>query len=199
MRIRSHTARALALALGLVLALGIVSTGCAARDTESVSILETEGPSAEELINTTTSEVSVFYPAGDTIVEERVVLDDDTDALRQVLDRMFATEELPSGAKVTLPRAEVLGVTVEDGLATVDFSAGILGEGESEQVQQIALVSIIRSVAQFPGIERVGFTVEGRTQGTAEGKDIATLWGDVRLDDGPWSLGETRKAGEGTD
>jgi len=180
----SHVGRLCAIALLFAL-IAIAVPGCSGAATEAP--VDTDNMTADELIDTVSQEVSVFYPASDTVIEDRVVLDDETDALFQVLTLMFEADTLPSGAKVTLPPAEVLGVSIEDGLATIDFSADVLGTGESAQVQQVALVSIIYAATQFPEVDRVAFTVEGRTDGTIDGKDIATFWGDVTLKDMPWS------------
>lgn len=192
---RSLGARACALLLLTGAATLLLVVGCTQTPVDS----EGDSPAltADELIDTVSDEVSVFYPAADTIIEEKVVLDDDTDALFQVLSMMFEKETLPSGATVTLPRAEVLGVTIEDGLATIDFSADVLEPGESEQVQQIALISIIYAATQFPEVNEVAFTVEGKTEGTIDGKDVATFWGDVTLKDMPWSAEVGERTEEG--
>jgi len=180
----SHVGRLCALVLLAVL-IATAVPGCSRATAEAP--VETDNLTADELIDTVSEEVSVFYPASDTVIEDRVVLDDETDALFQVLTLMFEADTLPSGAKVTLPPAEVLGVSIEDGLATIDFSASVLGTGESAQVQQIALVAIIYAATQFPEVDRVAFTVEGQTDGTIDGKNVATFWGDVTLEDMPWS------------
>lgn len=143
---------------------------------------------AEDLINTQSDEIVIFYPSTDTIVEERVTLDSDVDAPLQAVRTLFAAEPEDPKLAVTLPPAEVLGLSVSAGTATVDFSAGILDFRATENVQRVALASVLYTLQQFPDIEQVEFTVEGQQSGSIEGQDIATFWGEVTLRDMPWSL-----------
>ena len=194
----SRNSASLLVALLLSLMVFVVG-GCSGQSATERVDDEILALTTDELLDSVTTQVSVFYPVSDTVVQERITLDDESGALLQVLQRMFETRTLSSGETVTLPRAEVLGVHVQDGLATIDFSAEVLGTGESETVQHTALIAIIHAVTQFPEIENVAFTVEGATEGVIDGKDVATFWGDVTLHDMPWSMTVGERFEEGSE
>jgi spore germination protein GerM len=89
---------------------------------------------------------------------------------------------------VTLPPATVRSVEIRDGVAWVDFSREVLVTGETAKTQRTALAAMIYTLSQFPGVEKVAFTVEGKTSGKLGGKDVATFWGTVNLKDMPWDI-----------
>lgn len=79
--------------------------------------------------------------------------------------------EVPRGCNRPLPPGvEVFGISLTDGLATVDFSeelrAGFRGGSENEQV---TVYSIVNTLTSLPTIERVQILVEGSTVSTLGG------------------------------
>lgn len=168
-----------------LLAVALLSAACTQQPTQSEI---DDALFAEEMINTTSDEIVIFYPSTDTIVEERITLDSDVDAPLQAVQVLFEADPETPKLGVTLPKSEVRGLTVKDKVATVDFSAEVLDFNATENVQRVALASVLYTLQQFEGIEQVAFTVEGKTQGQAGGKDIARFWGDVTLADMPWQL-----------
>lgn len=176
-------AAGLLLVLGVAVAAVILLGGCRAdQGTASDTTL------LDETVATPTTEVSIFYPSADVIAEERVSVQE-TDELPLVAVReLFKATPRDPDIKVTLPKAEVRSVTVKGDVAWVDFDRAVIVTGESKETQRAALASVIYTLKQFEGIERVGFTVEGKKSGEIDGKDVREFWGDVTLDQAPWGL-----------
>lgn len=79
--------------------------------------------------------------------------------------------EVPPGCERPLPLGtKLLGVTVADGLATVDFSqqlvSGFRGGSDNEGV---VVFSIVNTLASLPTVERVQILVEGKPVSTIGG------------------------------
>lgn len=171
------------LAIGAVVLVLMLTLGCSADQdvARSTELLD-------EAVATPTTEVSIFYPSADVIAEERISVQE-TDELPLVAVReLFKATPVDPNIKVTLPKAEVRSVTVKGDVAWVDFDRAVLVSGESAETQRAALTAVIYTLKQFEGIERVGITVEGKKSGKIDGKDVRKFWGDVTLDQAPWSL-----------
>lgn len=147
-------------------------------------------------VETTATEVSLFYPSNDSIAEEKLAVLE-TDSLPLVtLRELFKADPQDPKLKVTLPATTVRSVEVTDGVAWVDFDRSVLITGETKTTQRTVLAAIIYTLKQFKGVEKVAFTVEGKTSGTIDGKDVRSFWGDVTLDEMPWSM-ESEVDGQG--
>lgn len=91
--------------------------------------------------------------------------------------------EVPRGCDRPLPAGtELLGIRVDDGLATVDFSeqlrAGFQGGSDNEQV---TVYSIVNTLTSLPTVDRVQILIEGETVSTIGGHhDIS---GPLTFDD----------------
>lgn len=82
---------------------------------------------------------------------------------------------LPSATKVR-------SVAVSDGTATVDLSSEVIAEsdqvGTNPGAERLALAAVANTLTQFPSIEEVKLTVEGRTEGRVSGvADVGEFWG----------------------
>lgn len=175
---RSARAAIVALAAGLVLAGLLGSTGCTAARV----------PPPAGLGSGETTQASVFFATGRTLFEEyRVVPVDDVygRVLAEWLEAM--PQENPDVALVQ-PVAEVLSVTLADGVLTIDWSAEILRFDADDREERIALAGILRTFGQFPEVEQVAFTVQGQADGEVDGLDIQDFWGSVSLRDQPWDV-----------
>lgn len=76
----------------------------------------------------------------------------------------------------TVPsNVRVLGVIVEDGLATVDLSGEILEAPVGSSTEAIMISSMVNTLCGLPGIDRVFFTVEG--------KGVETLGGHISAEE----------------
>lgn len=142
----------------------------------------------DDLIKSSSREISVYYPAADTIVQEKVLIDSDQPPILAALRTLFKGKAASPGVKVTVPPASILSVKTRKGIVAVDFDRRVLVTGAPARLQRIVLASILYTVAQFKEATAVSFSVEGKTRGRIAGKDIRRFWGDVSLDEMPWSI-----------
>ncbi|MCL6558390.1 MAG: GerMN domain-containing protein [Firmicutes bacterium] len=94
-----------------------------------------------------------------------------------------ALQELISGAPKTpgayrvLPEeTKILGITVKQGLATVDFSKEVLWANVGSAGEALGIQSIVNTLTEFPSIKKVAFRVEGKLDEAA-----MNWWGHVGL------------------
>lgn len=81
-----------------------------------------------------------------------------------------------------LPKdAKVLSVKIENGIATVDFDRKILTANVGSEGEELGIYQIVNTLTEFPTIEAVRFTVEGKSSGTIEGRRIEDWWGHIGL------------------
>lgn len=86
------------------------------------------------------------------------------------------------GASTVIPLGtKVLGLKVDKGLATVDFSREVLKANVGSAGEALGIQSIVNTLTEFPGIDRVAFTVEGKVDEQAR-----DWWGHVGLYDQPF-------------
>ncbi|MCL6638726.1 MAG: GerMN domain-containing protein [Firmicutes bacterium] len=91
-----------------------------------------------------------------------------------------ATKVLPAGTKI-------LGLTVRDGLATVNFSRDVLRANWGASGEALGIQSIVNTLAEFPTIQKVSFLVEGKIDQQAR-----NWWGHVGLYTQPFERDITR-------
>lgn len=81
---------------------------------------------------------------------------------------------------------ELLDVSVDGGVAIVDFSAAALGGGaesyHSGHLEALALAALANTLTEFPTIDEVRVTVEGESPGVSD--TVTAFWGG-------WGLPET--------
>ncbi|NHM27503.1 spore gernimation protein [Desulfofundulus sp. TPOSR] len=103
-------------------------------------------------------------------------------ALKAVQELISGEPSTPGAIRILPPNTKVLGVTVKDGLATVNFSREVLehpsagAEGEA-----LAIQSVVNTLTEFPEIRQVSFQVEGKVDERAR-----DWWGHVGLYDQPF-------------
>lgn len=83
------------------------------------------------------------------------------------------------------PAARVLGVTIENGVATADFSREVITRSSdvacSSAAEALALSAVYFTLVQFPGVEKVRLLVEGKSRGIVDGRLIEDFWGHIGL------------------
>lgn len=141
-----------------------------------------------EVVSQETTITGVFFATGRSIVEERRVVDASAVYVATMDEWLDATPELNTDVAVVQPEAEVISISLEDGLLTIDWSAEVLDFEGTEEEQLVALASILRMFGQFPEVEQVRFTVQGQEDGEIGGKDVTTFWGSVALVEQPWDV-----------
>lgn len=135
-----------------------------------------------------TTETTVFYATGRSVLAERKVVDA-TDIYRETLEeQLLAQPSSEANVAIVQPTAKVLSVTVNDRVATIDWDEKVLDFEATPDEKRLAQASILMLFGQFPEVETVRYTVEGKDSGTIGGKDIATFWGEVTLKNQPWKV-----------
>jgi spore germination protein GerM len=135
-----------------------------------------------------TTATSVYFATGRSLVEERVVLSAKGTYKAALEFWLRAVSEEHPGIAIVQPQAKVLSATLKDGTLTIDWSREVLDFEAEPSEKMIALAGILRTMGEFPEIQKVRFTVEGKTSGTVGGKDIEAFWGTVSLKGQPWDV-----------
>ena len=133
-----------------------------------------------------TTETSVFYSTGRSLIEQKVVVDQ-KDVYAATLTELLKGE--PTGSAqvaIVQPTAQVKSVTFKDGKVTVDWSADVLKFDATDKEKLLAWASILETMGQFPEVKTVMFTVEGKSDGTLGGKNVQDFWGKISLKKQPW-------------
>ena len=108
---------------------------------------------------------------------------------RAAAEELFKGPAAGSALKALFPpTVRVLGVSVEDGVCTLDVSVEIISDksaqgGAGAQVEGLALVSIANTLTEFPTIRKVRLLIEGRQSGVVDGFYVEDFWGHVGLPD----------------
>jgi hypothetical protein len=158
----------------------LVLTGCTSAGGGSI-------PPPADLPRETT-QTSVYFSTGRSLFEEPRVVDA-TDVYKDTLDELIeATPETNEEAAIVQPQASIRSVSLKDGVLTIDWSREILTFEANRSEQLLALGAVLRTLGQFSEVEKVRFTVEGRTEGRLDGRDVRAFWGDVSLSGQPWSV-----------
>jgi len=101
---------------------------------------------------------------------------------RAALNELISGTPLTEGATRVLPAdTRILGLTIENNLATVNFSQEVLNANVGSTGEALGIASIVNTLTEFPTIERVQFFVEGSA---ANGMG---WWGHVGLSEQPFT------------
>jgi len=151
-------------------------------------------PGALESPAADTMDVVVYYLKSGSqdihLVREVHTLPKSEGVARVALNELITGTPVTEGAYKVLPAdTKILGITIEDGLATVNFSKEVLYANVGSSVERPGIDSIVNTLTEFPTIERVAFTVEGSAE---NGMD---WWGHVGLYEQPFTryLGMVRE------
>ncbi len=156
---------------------GLMIAGCSGEEVP---------PPNSSLTGAETTSISIFYPNGKILIEERQIVPLSNNMPEVALKRLFAASPQEKKMVVVLPEARVKSVKVDKktGVCAVDFSKEILEFPESENEKKakiLAFASIIETLKQFPEIDKLLITVEGKKAGVINGKKIEDFWWDVSL------------------
>ena len=99
-------------------------------------------------------------------------------ALEELINSQPSTE---NAFKVIPKSTKVLGISINEGLATVDFSREVLDANVGSSGEAFGIQSIVNTLTEFPTINTVAFKVEGKLDERA--KD---WWGHVGLYEQPF-------------
>jgi hypothetical protein len=98
------------------------------------------------------------------------------------LNELIKGQPRTQGAyRVLSPYTKVLGIKIEQGLATVDFSPEVLKANVGASGEAMGIASIVNTLTEFPSIQKVAFTVDGSVDKAID------WWGHVGLSEQPFS------------
>lgn len=161
----------------LVLLLGILLSGC------NNQIVEPD--SSDQTDSEQTMEVAVYYlKSGDDdiyLVREVHQVEKTSEVAQAALNELIKGEPLTPDAFRVLPEdTRILGINIDNGLATVDFSSEVLRANVGSSGEGLGIASIVNTLTEFPTIQEVAFTVDGQVENAMD------WWGHVGLYEQPF-------------
>ncbi len=143
-------------------------------------------PGSSESPAAQTMDVIVYYLKSVNqviyLVRESHTLPKSEGMARAALNELISGTPTTEGAYRVLPAdTKILGITIEDGLATVDFSKEVLSANVGADGEGLGIDSIVNTLTEFSSIRQVAFTVEGSAE---NGMD---WWGHVGLYEQPFT------------
>jgi len=115
---------------------------------------------------------------------QKTEVDPSPDVYQASLEALIRGPE-SSGLFATIPPStRVNWVKVENGLAVADFSKELLTDTSiphSSTTETLAIYSIVNTLTEFEGIQKVRITIEGQQSGTIDGLYIEDFWGHIGL------------------
>ncbi len=143
-------------------------------------------PAAKAGIQKETFDVALYYVKtkdNDTyLVREIHRVPYTEDGPRAAINELIKSDPKTEGAARTLPPdTRLLGISVKDGLATVNFSKEVLSANVGSAGEALGIQSIVNTLTEFPQIREVSFQVEGKVDGRTR-----EWWGHVGLYEQPF-------------
>lgn len=133
-----------------------------------------------------TMNVAVYYIKSTTndmiLVREVHTVAKSTGIARAALNELISGTPLTEGAQRILPEGtKILGLTIENDLATVNFSQEVLNANVGSTGEALGIASIVNTLTEFSTIEQVQFFVEGSAE------NGMGWWGHVGLSEQPFT------------
>ena len=138
--------------VSLALACGLLMSGC------------DENESSPEPPTVTTSSTAVYFLRDGTIAPVRREVPANSDPEREAIAALLegATEdEAASGLVNAIPAGtKLLGLGIDDGVATVDLD-GTFDDGGGSGSMQGRVAQVVATLTRFPSVKRVAFRLDG--------------------------------------
>jgi spore germination protein GerM len=138
-------------------------------------------------------EVTIYYVTGNEgalkLVPETHSVPYTPRVATSALDELVHGTPHQADHSTPFPRtSNILAVTISGGVATVDWSQEVLGATVPADEEALGIQSVVWTLTEFPSIDSVRFTVEGRDRGQVpSGRLIENWWGHVGLGAQPWT------------
>lgn len=165
----------------LLMALVLLSSGCGTK-TGQPATPETPAvtPQAPQMTN-----VAVYYlKSGATdfyLIREVHQVEKTPEIATAALNELIKGNPVTPGAYRVLPAdTKILGIKIDQGLATVDFSPEVLKANVGSEGEALGITSIVNTLTEFPTIQKVSFTVDGQVTKAMD------WWGHVGLSQQPF-------------
>ncbi len=132
-------------------------------------------------------EVTIYYISGNEgalkLVPETHSVPYTPRVATAALDELVHGTPHQADHSTPFPRtSNILAVTISGGVATVDWSQEVLGATVPADEEAMGIQSVVWTLTEFPSIDSVRFTVEGRDRGQVpSGRLIENWWGHVGL------------------
>ncbi len=170
-------------AIVLLVALALLSWGCGNKTGQPATPDNNTTTTVPEVSSTTP--VAVYYlkvtDNDEYLVREVHQVEKTTEVAAAALNELINGNPVTPGASRVLPsETKVLGIKINQGLATVDFSADVLKANVGASGEALGIASIVNTLTEFPNIQRVSFTVEGQVDKAMD------WWGHVGLSEQPF-------------
>jgi hypothetical protein len=132
-----------------------------------------------------TMEVAVFYLKSTAneiyMIREVHQVEKSSAVAGAALNEMIVGNPQTPGAYRVVPAdSRILGINLDQGLATVDFSGEVLKANVGASGEALGIASIVNTLTEFSTIQKVQFTVDGQAD---KGMD---WWGHVGLYEQPF-------------
>jgi hypothetical protein len=191
--------------IGFAVGLGLLAVGCAGKGAVTVGPLDDESPSpspsatasASTSPKPTPSETGSPGPAGSTVTyevwftrgESLFVTKRTQPATVAVgsasLNAMLAgpnSAERAAGVGTTVPSGtKLLGLNIEDGIATIDMN-GTYDDGGGSASERMRLAQAVYTITQFPTVQGVNFRLNGEPVEAFSGEGIVLDHPQTRAD-----------------
>jgi len=163
----------------LILFVLTLLTGCQSQNQPA------QGPVPSDPAIPQTMEVAVYYLKDNNnemyLVREVHKVEKSAGLAGAALNELISGNPLTTGAVKVLPiDTKILGIKIENGLATVDFSREVLKANVGSSGEALGIASIVNTLTEFPTVQLVQFTVDGKAE---NGMD---WWGHVGLYEQPF-------------
>ena len=161
----------------LVLLLGIFLSGCNN---------QTEPPNnSDQSDSAQTMEIAVYYLKSTDkeiyLVREVHQVEKTTEVAQAALNELIKGDPVtPDAARVLPEDTRILGINIDNGLATVDFSPEVLRANVGSSSEGLGIASIVNTLTEYPTIQEVAFTVDGQVENAMD------WWGHVGLYEQPF-------------
>ena len=126
-----------------------------------------------------TMNIAVYYlkdKNGLYLVREVHKLKKTLGVAKAALNELISSSPFTEGAyRIIPPDTKILGINIDNGIATVDFSGEVLDAQTGSGGESLGIQSIVNTLTEFPSIDAVRFTVEGSVEKAID------WWGHVGL------------------
>lgn len=170
-------------AIVLLVTLALLSWGCGTKTGQPSTQSDNTATAPE---TPQTMSVAVYYlkitDNDEYLVREVHQVEKTTEVATAALNELINGTPVTPGASRVLPSdTKILGIKINQGLAVVDFSADVLKANVGANGEALGIASIVDTLTEFPSIQKVSFTVDGRVDKAMD------WWGHVGLSGQPFS------------
>lgn len=154
------------------------STTVSAAPTPQVTAGASAAPTADR-------ELEIWFTYGDRLFMSRRVVPGTPAVGRAAMEELLARPsdfEANAGVGTAIPPdIHLLGLTISEGVATVDLSEGF-GAGSGSSAELLSVAQVVYTLTQFPTVDGVSFEVEGEPLRKTPGHGLLLSGAQTRRD-----------------